>query len=660
MSWKRLWLATAGIVVGIAAIFGGNVLWRAGAALGEMRVRVDAEASLRVRTRPLVPVLPAGLQTIGAPSSFTDAAEFQGHLFIAGPAGLTEYDANGALAARYRVGAELPPAPLTALAQFLQGDLAGDSRAPELWIATAGEGVVGFDGRGFRQIRPEDAKLRKITALLPLSTGRILLGTEKSGVLVWDGHELKSFHATLAGVPVTALAGDDASLWIGTLDRGLLHWRAGSVETVAGLPDPRVLSLALPAVTDDRIFVGTAMGVSEIQDGKVARTLAQGYFAQSVLAANGKLWVGTLEEGMFEVPLEAGPAARVSSARPGRALGCTDCSIRKIFSVGAEIYALAEDSLWHGAQAVLGREAVTSGESTILKDRNISALAMDSSGRLWIGFFDRGLQILAAGGGRGEEFEDDHLFCVNRIVHDASRGVSAVATANGLVLFDTSSTRQRLIGAADGLIANQVTDVAMRADGSIVAATPAGLSFIDASGISSIYAFQGLVNNHVYALASDGARTLAGTLGGLSVLDGEVVKASYTTANSALKHNWITSIVRVNQDLRANQEWFVGTYGAGVLRLDALGRWEPFEDLRGTLEINTNAMAVSPVAVYAGTLDRGLAVFNRSSGRWNFFLSGLPSANVTAVEVRGGMVYIGTDNGLVKVPETTLVIGVVN
>ena len=56
--------------------------------------------------------------------------------------------------------------------------------------------------------------------------------------------------------------------------------------------------------------------------------------------------------------------------------------------------------------------------------------------------------------------------------------------------------------------------------GRVIAATPAGVSFIDASGISSIYAFQGLVNNHVYALASDGARTLAGTLGGLSILDG--------------------------------------------------------------------------------------------------------------------------------------------
>jgi ligand-binding sensor domain-containing protein len=200
----------------------------------------------------------------------------------------------------------------------------------------------------------------------------------------------------------------------------------------------------------------------------------------------------------------------------------------------------------------------------------------------------------------------------------------------------------------DGLIANQVTDVVLRPDGSTVAATPAGVSFIDGTGISSIYAFQGLVNNHAYALASDGPRTLVGTLGGLSILDGALVKASYTTANSALKHNWVTAIARVDQ------EWFVGTYGAGVLRMDSAGRWQSFDDLRGTLEINANAMVTTSNAVYAGTLDRGLAVYNLASGRWNFWTAGLPSLNVTAIEARGGVIFVGTDNGLIKIPESTV------
>jgi ligand-binding sensor domain-containing protein len=646
----RTWYLAASAVALFAAIFGGRTLWRAQAVLHEASDRIAAESSLRFTARPIDTVLPIGLESVGAPAVFVDAQVFNGRLFIAGPAGLAEYDSgailSGGIVARYRVGVELPPAPITALAV----GLAGDSRAPELWIATAGEGLVAFDGRGFRQIRPEDARFRKITSLLALESGRILMGTEKAGVLVYDGRELKLFHESLANVPVTALAGDGANLWVGTVDRGLLHWKAGALEAIAdALPDKQVLSLALYG---ENLYAGTALGVAEIRDGKFTRTLAPGYFAQSLLSAEGKLWIGTLEEGMVSIPLAPRPTRDGPRGAPPRAAACEACSIRKIFRIngndsdGGDVYALAEDSLWRGGEPVIS--ASSNRGDAVLADRNIAALSMDGSGRLWIGYFDRGLQILDSGGGPGEHLEDDHLFCVNRIAQDAVRGVSAVGTANGLVMFDASSAQRRVITREDGLIANQITDVVLRPDGSAIAATPAGVSFIDASGISSIYAFQGLVNNHVFALASDGARTLAGTLGGLSILDGPTVKASFTTANSRLKHNWITAIARVDDG------WFIGTYGAGVLRMDASGRWEGFTDLRGQIEINTNAMVATRSAVYAGTLDRGLAVYSLAAGRWNFWTRGLPSSNVTAVEARGGILYIGTDNGLVKVPESTV------
>jgi ligand-binding sensor domain-containing protein len=634
MSRRRVWLAAA-ILAAAATIFGGSALWRARGVLREAREHVSAGASFRFSVRPIVPVIPAGLESIGAPAVFNDAALFGGHLYIAGPTGLTKFDgASGTITARYRAGAELPPAPLTSLAV----GVAGDSQGPELWIGTWGEGLAAFDGRTFRQIRADDARLRKITAILPADTGRLLIGTEKAGVLVYDGHTLAPFHSSVADIPVTALTGNDSDLWIGTLDRGLLHWKAGALETLDDvLPDKQILSLAMNGET---VYAGTGVGIAEIRGGKLARVLAPGYFAQSLLAKDDKLWMGTLEEGMFAVPLDAHPG-RLSQL--GAASVCPDCSIRKILAIDGEVYALAEDSLWHGNETAIRRE------DALLADRNISALRMDSTGRLWIGYFDRGLQILSANGERGEHLEDDHLFCVNRIAHDAAHGVSAVATANGLVMFDTTTSRRRVIGQTDGLIANQVTDVILRPDGSAIAATPAGVSFIDAAGISSIYAFQGLVNNHVYALASDGARTLAGTLGGLSILDGPVVRASFTTSNSGLKHNWVTAIVQVEKD------FFVGTYGAGVLRITNRGVWETFDDLRGSIEINANAMAATPGAVFAGTLDRGLAIYNIGSGRWTFFTAGLPSRNVTAVEARGGVLYIGTDNGLVKVPQATLV-----
>src|SRR6266853_1239263 len=188
--------------------------------------------------------------------------------------------------------------------------------------------------------------------------------------------------------------------------------------------------------------------------------------------------------------------------------------------------------------------------STVLTDRNISALAADSMGRLWVGYFDRGLDLLPADG-PVTHIEDEHVFCVNRILADAKTGTIDVATANGLVRFDNSGSEQQVLTRADGLIADHVTDVAAYRDG-LALATPAGLTFLDASGARSMYAFHGLVNNHVYALGVSGDELMAGTLGGLSMLNKGDVTANYTTTSSNLKHNWITAVVPVGS------EWMVG------------------------------------------------------------------------------------------------------
>ena len=85
-----------------------------------------------------------------------------------------------------------------------------------------------------------------------------------------------------------------------------------------------------------------------------------------------------------------------------------------------------------------------------------------------------------------------------------------------------------------------------------------------------------------------------------------MVDANYTTANSGLKQNWITAIQPVDD------EWFIGTYGAGIVKFDAVGRWSSFPDMRGQMEINPNAMQATSTAVYAGTFGRGLAVYGRT------------------------------------------------
>jgi ligand-binding sensor domain-containing protein len=192
-----------------------------------------------------------------------------------------------------------------------------------------------------------------------------------------------------------------------------------------------------------------------------------------------------------------------------------------------------------------------------------------------------------------------------------------------------------------------VTDVALT-PGGMTLATPAGITFLTPDGARSIYAFHGLVNNHVYTLGAEGRRLLVGTLGGLSLLDQGQVRMNYTTANSGLKANWITALAPVGD------EWFVGSYGGGIFRLDATGRFEKFFDAPESFVVNPNAMLSTDRRVYAGTLERGLYVYDRSLQRWSDVMAGLPSPNVTALAVHNNYLYIGTDNGLIRIPEQNL------
>jgi ligand-binding sensor domain-containing protein len=192
-----------------------------------------------------------------------------------------------------------------------------------------------------------------------------------------------------------------------------------------------------------------------------------------------------------------------------------------------------------------------------------------------------------------------------------------------------------------------VTDVALY-HGGLALATPAGLTFLDGNGAESLYAFQGLVNNHVYALGVTQDRMLAGTLGGISMLQNEAVVRNLTVSNSALKHNWITAILPVGD------EWFVGTYGAGVMKLDARGLFQGFENATRPMEVNPNAMIETKGHVFAGTLGDGLYIYDRATERWRQWTAGLPSMSVTALAERDGEIYIGTDNGLVRIAEGSL------
>jgi len=635
---KAKWVLFAALALCVLLAFAVWTIWNASRALHRASEEVAAAENLKFTLSRLNRAVPSGVEWIGSPAVFNDAAFFEGHLYLCGPSGLEKYSTNGKRVARYRVGLELPAAPLVGMSI----GRAADAAEPELYLATRGAGVLAFSESSSRQVLPEAGPLRQLTAVLALPTGRILLGTEKSGILVYDGARLAPFHAQLSKLHITALAGDDSSIWAGTINDGVIHWHAGQADRFAeaeGLPDPRVLSLA---VDGDRTFVGTPMGVAEFREGKFARVLASGFFASALLLDGQTLVVGTLDEGILEVPLA--PPSKFGPRPRGQEI---TGRIMRLLSAQDNLFALTDSDFYSFNARGGGWRPAIEREAALLADRDISALAFDSSGRLWVGYFDRGLDVLSPAGDRATHIDDDHVFCVNRIVYDPEHDTTDVATANGLVVFDGALRQREVLGRSEGLIADHVTDVAL-VPGGMTLATPAGITFLTPAGARSIYAFHGLVNNHVYTLGAEGTQLLVGTLGGLSVLDEGQVRMNYTTANSGLKANWITALTRVGD------EWFVGSYGGGIFRLDASRRCETFPDATGAFVVNPNAMLASGQRVYAGTLERGLYVYDRPLGRWSDVTAALPSPSVTALAVHNGYLYIGTDNGLIRILEQNL------
>jgi ligand-binding sensor domain-containing protein len=640
MNWTllRSWRAVAALVLFFFILLAGFVGWRTSRALRAAAEAVRSEGEMRFTVRPLPESQGQDFESISTPAVFLQAARFLGDLYIAGPAGLSEYDATGTLLKHYAVGRELPSSPLVAVAVAM---LAG-SREPELVIATAQDGLLVFSGRGFRQVFPEDARSRTITSILPAASGHLLIGTRKRGVLLYDGQKLSVLHPTLSNLHVTTLAGTETDLWVGTLNQGVLHWHGGETEFFGeeqGLPDRQVQSIA---VSGETTFVGTVLGVAEFDSGRLSRTLASGVLATALLPSAGELFVGSEDQGVIAIPLQG--IRRPSPAPPGT----TELQeVHQLWAMDDAVFAVARSGVYRRGVHDFAWKSVLRPGAAVLSDRNVSALAADSNGRLWVGYFDRGLDRLESDRGLATHIENEHVFCVNRILANFKDGTIDVATANGLVRFDAAGSQEQVLTRADGLIADHVTDVALYRDG-LALATPAGLTFLDATGARSMYAFQGLVNNHVYALGVSGDELMAGTLGGISQLEKGDVQVNYTTATPGLKHNWITAVVPVGG------EWMVGTYGAGVLALDRSGHFHSFETATGAFEINPNAMLVTPSHVFAGTLGKGLFAYERQSERWFAVEQGLPSANVTALAVANGYLYVGTDNGLVRVQEQKL------
>ncbi|MEW5974495.1 MAG: hypothetical protein AB1898_01695 [Acidobacteriota bacterium] len=634
---------------------------------------IEQKKTNRLTFRVIVPQSRPGYTFWSSIPRVLDIRLFRDRLYVAGNLGLQEFDPTGRLIRTIGALEGLPSSRITALAQ-----------TPEaLWAGVSPHGLLRFDGERFEYFSGEDPGDLEITALHPLSSGELLIGTKRKGVLRFQSSVATSFSSTLDSQFITCLHETPRQLAIGTFDSGLYLYRQGilaHLDKATGLVDDQVTALA---AEDETLFVGTPLGISEVREAQVTRQLAPGALVRALATREGLISAGTAE-GILSVPRrpvsnplskpgirqDAAAAAwmpsalaeasnPISTSRPERAVNAlfpwedgwlvaTDLGLYQVGSQrgkswqawGTRTSELAEQH----AQIEEGAHADRQAPVRKLSDSNVSAIAVDSQSRRWVGFFDRGLDIVDASGRLLQHYEDDRLFCINHI-QPISGDRTLVATTNGLAIF--AGTRLvSFLTDQDGLIHRSVSMTLPWSEDSqsFLATTAEGISFLQGGRPArNFYALHGLANNRVYTATQMGKRLYLGTLGGISVMENSRVLFSWTSANSGLRANWVNALVGSGDRL------YVGTYGGGVQCVEAGGRWVDFSTRIGAFEVNPNAMVMAQGLLYVGTLDRGFYVYDVARDRWRQVRERLPSLNVTGFAPVSDRLLVATDNGVVEI-----------
>ncbi len=642
----RLLLAASTLLCAIVACAGGYLWWvdrEAERAADLDRVVVTSEA--------LFPPNAVGVTHWLPREAPRDVEPFAGKVFAATSGGLAEYDERGALLRRYTTLDGLPENTLLCLERF------GD----KLYIGTESSGLLAFDGERFVRYAFVRPAVSRVTALKAVP-GALLVGTFGEGIFEFDGQTFSRRYQRAFGDSckrVTSILDVGPRVFVGTFDTGLFEWReAASHHYVEadGLPSLRITGLAL---RDNTVVVATDLGVASVA-ASVVKPL-DGVANVTGIAVRGRdTWIASLSHGVSR--MESGAAIASTTIEP-----VVDASERPASTGGLPSSAtgvkIEDGALWAVTSGGLFVSPSPDGpvrferfdrpDSAVapgLDSGHVASMAFDRRGRLWVGMFDGGIDVLdPVTGAPSERIDDPSLHEINAIVPDSRTDRMWVGSSRGLAAFD-GTRLDRLLGERNGLVGENVAGIATDAGqsgGGVAVATNKGLTLVDGAVPRSITAFHGLPNNHAYAVAVGAGRTYVGTLGGLAVVDGLRVDRVYTAGDSNLTHNWVNALVFVDGRL------YVGTYGGGVAVLEPSGRLEPVVETAG-LEVNPGAMAVVDRKLFVGTLRSGLYTLDLDSGRWTKIAAVLTSPNVTAIAADARFLYVGTEHGIARIERSSL------
>ena len=671
---KNLTGRQSALIAGVGLLLVGAGLafyfaWINGWLTKSQQAQEDA-ARIRVVETRLRPPATDGLTLFSNSTAIRSVADFQGNRYFATPGGLIAVNASGS-EERYSTLEGLPENDLTSLATFRE----------RLFVGTATSGLLAFDGESFTRYSFEQPRALSISVLVS-TDNELLIGTFDQGIFEYDGNTFTRRFNSAQGADfkkVTSLLPFESRLYVGTQDKGLFVWREAVIDHIGtdrGLPSPRVTGLQeipprLAGVGS--IAVATDFGLVALDEDDQVKPLSSQPNITSIAVSDGKLWAGLFNGGVVEITQNGSRAVPVRSPEMPTSIGAglPSSSPASVVAIGGRLVAMTEAGAFERERSSTGLSftALTRTRSLAeLSGRHITSVTVDGSGDLWVGYFDRGLDILSPESGeRITHLEDESLREINSILVDEQDEQVLVGTSAGLVAIATSGKRTVFTKEKDGLVSDSVSHISIQKSPahvasvdpdripavaplstSLIIVTGGGLTEMSGGRTRSITAFHGLPSNHLYTSAVDGSRLFAGSLAGLVELEGLRVIRSYKTSNSSLSHDWVTALVNAEGTL------YIGTNGGGVDALLPTGEWVSFASELGRFEVNQNAMYFDGERLYTGTTDRGMLVYNVAAQRWKRISDGLPSQNVTAIVSDDRFVYVATLNGLMRIEKRVL------
>ncbi len=600
-----------------------------------------AASRVEATVKVLVPITLSGIKLSVEASQPKAMCEYNDTYYVATAGGLLALNKEGKLVNHYTILDGLPSLNLFCLSVF-QG---------QLYIGTD-NGLVSFNGKDFTHYQIQKPVIRQISVLLSTNQS-LLVGSFDGGLLSFDGLKFTHRDQDIKPIPqITALLEHEGRLYVGTYASGLYVWQESRWQQLnkeQGLPANRVTAL----MADKRgTIIATDFGVIlRTTNGEVEQITTKANII-SLVDFRENLFGGLLTGGLVELSNKTAN----KTANNTTSIKVLDSNLDEAWKGNTVLwtdkqgvlFALTRKGILREKANQTGLEFEPFGATPPLAPltaAHISSMAFDERGRLWIGYFDRGVDIFDPVNMQlVTHLEDEIIREINFISLDQSIPRMLVATSSGLAIFD-SQLQYRVLGERDGLNSNAVAHVSILpgitlADSQLAVATGKGLTLLKGTSARSPIS---LPNNYLYTTATINNHLFVGSLGGLIEMEGLRVVRSFMISNSKLSHNWINALLAIDGTL------YIGTNGGGVDALTPSGELINFFPEIGKFDVNPNAMCQDEEYLYVGTLDQGVFLLDLKSKIWRKYAQILPSTNVTAILSNKGYVYFATTNGLLRI-----------